>query len=121
MTDLSNIYEDGHEPEVGLYSETYIIRVPEHKYTHWARLEIEIENDGYANLESWRWGDFRSVRGPGAGYRFPEDRERYDAMQEVYEWLREWDIIELRRIGPDDSEYFATDEFLEAARKEKVR
>ena len=34
-------------------------------------------------------------------------------MTHVWNWLVEWEFVELRKIGPEDSEYFALPRLLE--------
>jgi hypothetical protein len=65
-------------------------------------------DDGLCELHDWYWFGQKDQHKP---YRLtdPEDKARWDAMQEVWFWLREWELVELKKIGPDDSEYFATE------------
>jgi hypothetical protein len=37
------------------------------------------------------------------------DEMGHEEKKEIWELLSEWNLVELRQIGPEDSEYFATD------------
>lgn len=39
-------------------------------------------------------------------------------QDEIWEWLQEWELVESKRIGPEDSEFFVTDKFWEKSGKE---
>jgi hypothetical protein len=100
-------WADDSEPEISRRVKmVYALHAPGvHRYAYWA--EVVIDEDGLCELQDWRWGEFRDPHRP---YRaFAEDRKLWDAMHEVWSWLSEWEYVELKPIGPEDSEYFATD------------
>lgn len=79
-------------------------------YNHCHHATISVDDNGYAELVHWRWGNFTD---PHRGYKLsePEDLALWNAMKEVWDWLTEWEIVRLMPIGPEDSEYFITPEF----------
>lgn len=79
-------------------------RVSEPNSRNYAYVEVEIENDGYvAGISSFEWDGVRSTE-LWVTHSFKE-RQIYP---HIYKWLKEWDLIELRPMGPEDFEYFAT-------------
>lgn len=80
---------------------------------------LSVDEHGYVEFNDWFWENQK--RKPG-GYRLsnPEDLARWEAMRELQEYLRDVEeLIELKPIGPEDSEYFATDKLWEVIRKVK--
>lgn len=78
---------------------------------------LTVDEHGYVEFDDWFWHGVK--RKPG-GYRFsnPADVERHAAYIELQEFLAyEHELIELRAIGPEDSEYFATDKLWEVIKK----
>jgi hypothetical protein len=73
------------------------------KESAWAY--VCVQDDGLAELWKWYWFGIRS---PEHAMPLGYDPRLDLAKQEVWEWLMEWELIELRPIGPEDSEYFAT-------------
>jgi hypothetical protein len=61
-------------------------------------VNVDVDEYGMATLG-------RHTRWFGKGIRNMSHQEK----REIYLWLQEWEFIELRPIGPEDSEYFATD------------
>ena len=108
MSAMEDIFEDGREPKPREVARIFEMRVPGHGHRHWACVEVDAKNDGHCELAGWRWGEHRPIHG---GYRLTEPKHKaaWDAMREVWEWLAEWGLVELRQIGPDDSEYFAVE------------
>lgn len=100
---IENLYADEMKPLIEPRA-TYTVRVPNHDWTHWA--QIHAEEDDLVELEDWRWGDVRDVHRPLRPHD-PGDQKIIAARNEVWEWLAEWEIVRLRPIGPEDSEYFA--------------
>lgn len=65
--------------------------------------------DGLVELDRFKSWD--GVVGPiHGGYHLqdPEHRKVWDAGRDVMQWLCDHEFVQLRPIGPEDSEYFAT-------------
>lgn len=78
---------------------------------------LTVDEHGYVEFDDWFWNGEK--RKPG-GYRFsnPEDVKRYEACHEMQEYLAEVEeLIELKPIGPEDSEYFATEKLWEVIKR----
>jgi hypothetical protein len=99
----ADVYNDENEPKYGAIGTMYCV----HSERREAVAYLVVEEGGYTELWDWRWF---GKRDPHRSYKLtvPEDRELWDAMREVWSWLREWEYVELKPIGPDDTEYFAT-------------
>lgn len=99
-----DVFDDELAPEHKVHAVVYHVNVPgQFKYDYWANVSVE-END-YASLDNWRWGEHRQ---PRSHVYSAENRHLMETEQEVWEWLKEWEFVELKAIGPEDSEYFAT-------------
>jgi len=96
-----DIYADENKPAVKFYGHIWLIHPPDkttpRKWNDRFRLYVHVESDGLIGLESHtHWF--------GKHY----DDTDYPDRQEIYEYLVEWELAEWRRIGPEDSELFAT-------------
>lgn len=119
-TELKNVwdhlYDDEMEPKHGHWAELYYVRLPD-KSSTWARVRlaaqawIAVHYDGYCELHRWHWFGKSNKQG-GLNLSNQEDAEIYEAEQEVWNWLQEWGLVELKPIGPEDSEYFATEKLV---------
>lgn len=105
-----DIYADENEP--GILSKMHVISyrivLPNTDYS--VKLAIEPENNGYVTIQGFNW--FGKV-----STAVTEHRERESIYREIWEWLVEWEFVQLQPIGPEDSEYFATDKLNEAWEK----
>jgi|SRR5215471_1258800 len=103
-----DLWADHNEPTTRTHGVLYHVEIPGHPREVNAR--ILVYNDGLAELEHFTWF---GVHGPKrGGYRLsdPEDKKLWDTKEEVLAWLAEWGLIKLKRIGREDSEWFATEE-----------
>ena len=110
MTDEKlDIYADENEPKsysIGVIRQ-YRVEIPNQHYNFYAVLSVR--EDNYAEIDGIK---FDGVAGPKTGgFRLsdPNDKAAWDLQQEVWGWLMEWELVELKAIGPEDSEYFATE------------
>jgi hypothetical protein len=62
------------------------------------RIYLEVHDDGLVQL-----GDHTTWFGVKVGDM------NHEQKSEIYEYLTEWEICEWQRVGPEDSELFATD------------
>jgi len=93
-----DIYADENEPKsysIGVIRQ-YRVEIPNQHYNFYAVLSVR--EDNYAEIDGFK---FDGVTGPVT--------ESFAQTQEVWSWLQEWDYVVLKPIGPEDSEYFATD------------
>jgi hypothetical protein len=105
-----DLWADENKPKVNLVQtiKQYRVEIPNQHYEYYAVLSVR--EDGYVEVDDFK---FNGVRGPKrGGYRLsdPNDKKIWDAQLEVWGWLQEWELVELKPIGPEDSEYFATHE-----------
>jgi len=111
--DKLDIFADENEPEAHLVQtiRQYRIEIPNQHYEYYA--VVSVREDGYCELDDFK---FDGIRGPkqGGGYKLsdPEDKALWDTQQDVWGWLQEWDYVSLKPIGPEDSEYFATESLM---------
>lgn len=108
-----SLYAETHTPEVralGTYAR-FMVSPPRHLFSRVALnpirlcLMVNIE-DGLVELDEM-------------SFWFGAREEGWDVAirQEVWEYLREQELVELRPIGPEDSEYFATSKLQDALRR----
>jgi len=109
--DEIDIYADIVKPEAKLLSHVYTV-IPAYPFSTKIRVSVRVYQDGLVNLDRYSW--FGKSGPKHGGYRLsdPKDKEIWDTNQEVYAWLSEWEFIELKRIGPEDSEWFATEKLI---------
>jgi hypothetical protein len=86
---------------------------------------LEVFADGYTELHDWYYKGLRPIPS-GTGYRLsnPDHQARWDARRELLEILAEEELVELLPIGPEDSEYFATEKLwavIKAGERERAR
>lgn len=107
-----DVYADDMKPESNQLAVIFRVAMPgQFKYDYWANVYVE-END-YCELHGWRWGEYRQPR--PAIYN-SDNFHLLEVEKRVWEWLKEWEYVELRNIGPDDAEYFATDKLVSKER-----
>jgi hypothetical protein len=120
---LKVLWEDDSTPRITGVSRIYHVVMPlqskligEHRTCYaspvWA--DVHVDDNDYCELHSWMFFGHRPKR-DGTGYflQKPEDAIIWEAMTHVWKWLEEWEYVELRPIGPEDKEYFATDKLKE--------
>jgi len=97
-------FADENEPETKLYAHVHLVRLPrnrwvdvEHKRGYLPWLYVSVALDGLVHVEEYSQWEGKKVG------NIPHNERR-----EIYEYLREWELIALRKIGPDDREWFAT-------------
>jgi hypothetical protein len=111
-----DIFADDKEPRLAGISKTYHVLYPDKAPTRFASpvwADIEVDEHGYCELRDWKYFEQRPKRTGGYNLTDAEDSDKWEAMRQVWSWLAEWDLVELKPIGPEDSEYFATDKLLE--------
>lgn len=111
------LWIDDNEPKCAYHGTLVSVHVPGHRAK--VNCQVLVYHDGLIELNHFTWF---GVTGPKAGGYLlgnADDRKIWDAGREVLGWLQEWDLIELRPIGPEDSEYFACLTLMELAQKVK--
>lgn len=97
-----DIYNDEYEPEPYHHSVIYRVEFPRDKMPQasWApyRIYVEIDNYDQASLSKYTYWFGKRL----------EDMS-YEEQREIMDYLVEWELLEWKRIGPEDSELFATD------------
>lgn len=109
MTLNDAIYEEENKPHVEESCRIYSVRFP--RPTEVKRDEVYwlyVSVDEYDYAEIMGYSSFG-----GKSYKNMDFEDR----KEVHDFLIEWEILEWRRIGPEDSELFATKEFLDDIRR----
>ena len=107
-----DIFADENKPRVADLGKitTYRIDIPNAHFDYYAVLWVR--EDGYAELQDFK---FHGIRSPQQGEY--NSVESYAQRKEVWDWLMEWELVELKPIGPEDSEYFITHELEKEAAK----
>lgn len=104
-----DIWDDDKKPTSDVTRFTVVYRYPSKSFmlpdVGWAKLSVDLLSSEVC-LVDWAW----------FGHRAPRDRkydsdnfDLIDVRKEVLEWLRLWEIIELRQVGPENAEWFITD------------
>jgi hypothetical protein len=106
MSESFDLYSDGNEPEAHFVYTTYIVRLSRNanrKSDEMAFVYVEVDQYGLLNLNEYRtiWFDDKLTH-VDAG------RSVHELRKQIYDWLVEWEFAEWKRIGPEDSELFAT-------------
>lgn len=99
-----DIYADDMKPKATVSDIIIRVHVPGCKHTAWAELHVERDDPHYINNLNWSWFGARNPLTYNS-----KNWHLLDIEKEVFNWLHEWELIELRPISPEDSEYFATD------------
>ena len=107
MTEF-DLYAEENEPRVAFQYTVYGVRVPWRQDTRDITVNVSLivyDQDNLVSIDfnrtTWDLGDLT------------EDVKQH--AQAIWDWLSEWELVELKRIGPEDSEYFATDKFFKRA------
>jgi hypothetical protein len=103
-----DLYAAENEPLVMQRYETYVVTLPSPIREALGRgnypwVFLNVYEDGLATLDncsSWFNEATRHVSSEVA------------IRREIWEWLVEWELVELKPIGPEDWEYFITSKFL---------
>lgn|SRR5215471_2001994 len=110
------LFDDVHEPKSRLSHKTYKIKptlpsytgLPEEMFKMFIEINVYEDNmGGLCELNDFWWFGVRPKRNGGYRPSDPEDKKILDAQHEVWGYLTEWEFVELKAIGPEDSEYFA--------------
>ncbi len=112
MTDI-DLFADDNKPEILWPCRSITVRVPPKprmKGEKAARTNYQvtllIDEHNYIEITNWIWGSVRFLEGTAL-------EVSHDIRKEIWDWLEEWELVVLRPIGPEDSEYFATDKLIE--------
>ena len=92
---------------IELYSRKYKIEFDQDTWVH-----LEVYSDDYCELHLWRVDGKTYKSRP---YRSGDEVDKSGRI--VRGMLEEEEFIELRRVGPEDREYFVTDTFWETVNK----
>jgi hypothetical protein len=74
---------------------------------HWVYLTVERENC-YIAGSRWYWDGVKDPRSYNS-----ENWHLHETEMKMWNWLVDEELVELKPIGPEDSEYFATDKLME--------
>lgn len=77
---------------------------------HHTNCYLLVDDTNYCQMLNWHNSGKSDPNRPYSGSE--EDRELLNLERDVWDWLEAWELVELRPIGPEDSEYFATDKLL---------
>jgi hypothetical protein len=101
-----DIYNDENVPTSNLFYTTYRVRIDKMfspvSHNPFSIL-VNVFSDGLANLDdntSWFGKKVSDMT--------------WKEQREIYDYLQEWDYVTLERIGPEDSEWFATERLTRA-------
>ena len=114
MPDI-DLWAEENAPTVKPAWRTYCIRIPNVRDTV---IYLDVDDNDYSELP-WETQSLYMIQGFNEsisswfGRRI--DKMTYKEREEIWEWLIEWELVVLRKIGPEDSEYFATDKLLQGA------
>ena len=108
MTEVQlDLYATENEPRVAFQYTVYGVRIPWRQETRDVHVNVALivyDQDNLVNIDFHRTTWFGL---PSADVK--------NHTQEIWDWLSEWELVELKQIGPEDSEYFATDKFFKRA------
>jgi len=109
-----DLWADEHEPTVKPAWRTYCIRIPKLFGTV---IYLDVDDTDYSE-PPWESEPLYMIQGMNErisswfGERL--DKMTWEAKNDIWAWLMEWELVVLRKIGPDDSEYFATQKLLDS-------
>jgi hypothetical protein len=110
-----DLWLDKHEPVVKPAWRTFCIRIPNLFGTV---IYLDVDDNDYSD-PPWETQSLYMIQGfnerISSWFGKRVDKMTYDERKEIWEWLTEWELVVLRKIGPEDSEYFATDKLLQGA------
>jgi hypothetical protein len=104
-----DLYAEENKPESKEFYKTYTVNVPSQSNDVPMKrigVRLAVYRDGLVNIDSFSWFGVYGPKQANANYSDPKQQKA--AIQEIWEWLTEWGLVKLQRIGPEDSEYFAT-------------
>ena len=97
-----DLFADENEPEAIFHGEVYCVRLPRDRWMEYRTgslpfLYVEVEEDGLINILDYSHWNGKRVK-----------ELTHNEQREIFEYLREWELIALQKIGPEDREWFAT-------------
>lgn len=111
MTEF-DLFSDEKEPEVTHTTTitSYRVRVPSEAQS--IDVMLDVYDDGLVDIKWYKWfgEDSRDYDRKVATATIAERNSHFEIKRQIMEYLSEWDLVELKRIGPEDSEWFATEE-----------
>ena len=107
---MIDLWDDNNEPIVRFNQAVYYVGLPSEVQMTMPTNEIPyvyvgVDKYGLVELVNFNWF--------GQYSRNVDSTKQGGIRREIYQWLEEWEIIESRRIGPEDSEWFATKKLLD--------
>jgi hypothetical protein len=101
-----DLWAEENAPEVFYNATVYCVRYPFHiRRTLPTKVlpfvYLEVDPYGMVDVRSYHW--FGATSSEGKDWRI---------QKEIFSYLQEWEYIQSIRIGPEDSEWFATDKLL---------
>lgn len=97
---MIELYADENEPKVNFTERVYRVSFPrptEVKSSDAYALYVGVDNYGMIAIHPHSYWFGMNV-----------DQLKFEERQEIYEFLIEWELAVWRKIGPEDSELFAT-------------
>jgi hypothetical protein len=112
-----DLYADENRPLVRLASTTYRVSIPRPAEVRTQDIPFVYVEVDYLDMISIdrRYTNWDGLRGMDL---IEDNRSVNSLLVEIYAWLVEWELAEWRRIGPEDSELFATSKLIEVGKLE---
>lgn len=93
-----DIYADTSEPQVVESGHVWSVGIPWDKESRMYPVNLWVSVDRYGLIDKLE-GTFQGVH---------TNTMEWEQSRKIYEYLQEWELVTLRKIGPEDSEWFAT-------------
>lgn len=106
-----DLYADENEPVAKYHSITYLVKIPDKSASVDKAPVVYVEVDEYG-LVNVGGNSIWQGTGVGAQTSYYDPRSYHSRVMEIYDWLVEWELCEWKRIGPEDSELFATEKLV---------
>ena len=112
-----DLYSDECKPVAQFYSTMYRVSIPrpaEYPTGEIPFVHVEVDYLGMVTIDRdrtfWSGTRLRTLD------IVNDNRSVNSLLQEIYDWLVEWELAEWRAIGPEDSELFATEKLMSTER-----
>lgn len=105
--EVFDLFADEHEPLVREVWTTYNVTIPAE-----FRRKFGLGNYPWVNLNVYSDG-LVSINDNSTWFQEPGSKNTTAMRAEMWEWLLEWELVQVCMTGPEDWEYFVTDKFLE--------
>lgn len=103
---MNDFIDRNFEPVARYISTSYTIQlsrdaIRELRYKDCPFIIVSVDSFGMVDITKYSWFGEHSDSG-----------KKHSIVKEIIDWLVEWELVQIRQIGPEDADWFATEKLI---------